>query len=229
MTDGDAWGWATDARLPLLCLTFTKRLASYEVLHRYGADPGTARVLTPGETSGLRELALRGGTVLRAGTVGGWSFCYEDVGGAGSRPGPLGALSNGTETLSLLRGGDGMNRMAYWRDGQCLEDFEPGAADRLPRGERHFWDLVHSAGQTAPHRPGLLLALRAITCHTGVSLGTDTVEGPLLTAYLADEDRTPDPAPRHRPAAPGNGTSGLGRLLGAVQPSPPSNQPRGRR
>ncbi|MFD8913444.1 DUF6461 domain-containing protein [Streptomyces sp. NPDC059575] len=134
MTDGE-WEWATDPRFPLWCVTFTRHLAPDKVLRRYGADARTARMLARGEASGLYDLALRGGTVLRAGTAGGWSFCYEDVGGAGSRPGVLGALSRGTETLSLLHGGDGTNHLA-----QCprrTEDrLRPGltdpSVDRMP-------------------------------------------------------------------------------------------------
>ncbi|MFK4272571.1 DUF6461 domain-containing protein [Streptomyces milbemycinicus] len=219
MVSSDEWGWATDPRYPLWCVTFTRGLAPAEVLRRYGADPNRARMLAHADASDLYDLAFRGGTVLRAGALNGWSFCYEDVGGAGSRPGPLGALSQGTETLSLLRGGDGMNRLAHWCDGQCREAFEPGATDRMPQGARHFWDLAHDYSQAAPGHAGLLHALKAITHHTGISLDTATITGPLLTTHLADQDRTPDPVPHARPSAPRNRASSMGRALGTARPS----------
>ncbi|MGV9340391.1 DUF6461 domain-containing protein [Streptomyces sp. NPDC003688] len=179
-------------------MTFTRHVSPDEVLRRHGVDPDAARMLARDEASGLYDLALRGGTVLRAGTAGGWSFCYEDVGGAGSRPDALGALSRGTEALSLLRGGDGTNHLAYWRDGERL-DFE-----------------IDLRGGTSRHT-GLVPALRAITRHTGVSLGADDLEEPLLTAYLAE------PAPRHNPVvAGGTRTSAMGRPPGAIRPSPPA-------
>ncbi|MYQ48615.1 hypothetical protein GTW40_26845 [Streptomyces sp. SID4985] len=193
MADG-TWRWATDPRFPVWCVTFTRDLTPDEVLRRYGADPRTARMLARGEAGGLYDLALHGGTVLRAGTADGWAFCYEDVGGAGSRSGLLGTLSRGTETLSLLHGGDGTNHLAYWRDGERI-DFELGPT-----------------GGTSRHA-GLVPALRAVTRHTGVSLGADDLEGPLLTAYLAEA------APLRSPVTGGAGTATVGRPLGAVRPA----------
>ncbi|GGT78933.1 hypothetical protein GCM10010207_88270 [Streptomyces atratus] len=214
---GDQWEWATDPRYPLWCVTFTKGLMPDEVLRRYGTEPDQARKLAHTEASDLYDMALRGGgAVLRVGKLQGWSFCFEDVGGVGSRRGPLSALSRGTETLSLLRGGDGMNRLAYWCDGQRRESFEPGANDRMPQGERHFWDLVCAYDQATPGRTGLLLALQAITQHTGVSLDTATIAGPLLTAHLSDGDRTPDPVQRAPLTMRGSAASSLGRPLGSV-------------
>ncbi|GAB2974751.1 hypothetical protein GCM10023080_044160 [Streptomyces pseudoechinosporeus] len=220
MTDDDEWGWAVDPRYSLWCLTFTRGLNPADVLRRYGADPDRAQVLARTERSDLYEQALRGGTVLRVGMHSGWSFCFEDVGGAGSRPGPLRALSQGTETVSLLQGGDGMNLLSHWHDGQCRERFEPGATDWIPQGTGPFWDLVRSRHQAHPGRPGLLLALEVITQHTGVYLDRTTITGPLLTAYLADEDRTPDPVPSLPPTPPKQGSTSLGRYLGSVRPTP---------
>ncbi|GGU62710.1 DUF6461 domain-containing protein [Streptomyces daghestanicus] len=225
MADGHKWEWFTDPGLPIWCITLTEYLTPDAVLRRYGADPGTARMLGHDEASDLYDRALRGGTVVRVGTAGAWAFGYEDIGQAGSRSGPLAALSRGTQTLSVLRGGDGTNRLAHWRDGQCREAFELGTAGRKPQGNHYFWDLVHAAGQTTPRATGLLLALRAITHHTGVVLSKKTLRGPLLTAHLAEEDRAPDPAPRHSPV-PNIDTSALGRALGAVRPSPPSDRHR---
>ncbi|MEU3400798.1 DUF6461 domain-containing protein [Streptomyces filamentosus] len=218
MTEEYEWEWVTDPRFPIWCVTFSKGLTSGEVMRRYGTDPIAALTLARDEAGGLYDLALTGGTVLRVGTLGGWAFGYEDVGHAGAHPGPLGALSRDTETLCLLRGGgDGTNRLEYWREGERREAFEAGVTGSEPQGERCFWDLVQSAGRGASARVGLLIALQAITDYTGVSLSTNTVQGPLLTAYLSDADRTPDPTPQ-RPELADRGTSGLRRPLGAVRP-----------
>ncbi|MGW0185744.1 DUF6461 domain-containing protein [Streptomyces sp. NPDC003362] len=164
MAGGDGWAWATEPRFPLWCLTFTKDLTPAEVLRRYGADPDRAQLLDHARAGDLYVIALRGGTVLRAGALRGWSFCWEDVGGAGSSRGVLAALSAGTETFTLLRGGDGMNRLTHWCDGQHRESFEPGPSDRTPQGDRPFWELVQDYGQATPEQPGLLSALQAISC-----------------------------------------------------------------
>ncbi|MCX4787822.1 MULTISPECIES: DUF6461 domain-containing protein [unclassified Streptomyces] len=74
----------------------------------------------------MYDSSLPEGSVLRAGALGDWSFCFEDCGVMGMMPGPLSALSYGTETFSVLLGGDGMNGFAHWRDGQRTERFEPG-------------------------------------------------------------------------------------------------------
>ncbi|WP_420711617.1 DUF6461 domain-containing protein [Streptomyces sp. NRRL F-5193] len=217
MTEGYGWEWVTGLRFPIWCVTFTRDLLSSEVMRRYGADPRAAVTLAREEAGELYDLALAGGTVLRAGTLDGWAFAYEDVSHAGAQPGPLGALSRNTETLCLLRGGDGTNRLEYWREGGCREAFEVGVIGKVPQGEHNLWDLVQSAGRAVPPRAGLLTALQAISDYTGVSLSTKTIQGPLLSVYLSDEDRTPDPTPQ-RSEPEDRGTSGLRNSLGAVRP-----------
>ncbi|WP_405686427.1 DUF6461 domain-containing protein [Streptomyces sp. NBC_00057] len=120
------WAWARDPHAVMWCVTFARGITPEDVLARYGADARTAQFLTRQQAAHLYDSSLPEGSVLRAGALGDWSFCFEDCGVMGMMPGPLSALSYGTETFSVLLGGDGMNGFAHWRDGQCTERFEPG-------------------------------------------------------------------------------------------------------
>ncbi|MGW1278904.1 DUF6461 domain-containing protein [Streptomyces tsukubensis] len=222
MDDND-WAWATDPRYPLWCLTFTRNLEPAEVLRRYGADPSNAQTLAHTETSHLYDLALHeGGTVLRVGALHGWTFGYEDVGGTGSHPGTLQTLSQGTETICLLRGGDGTNRLTHCINGQTRETFEPSAAltSQRPPQPHPFWNLIHTYGQQALHQPPILLALHAVTHHTHTILDRATLSGPLLSIHLANTDQPPRSAPPAPPCPPTKAMPPIGRALGSAHPLP---------
>ncbi|MGY0066898.1 DUF6461 domain-containing protein [Streptomyces sp. QTS137] len=186
------------------CVTITHGITPLEVLARYGADAGTARLLTRQQAAQLTDGDLPVGSVLQAGQLGDWSFCFEDYGVMGQMPGPLSALSRGTETFSVLRGGDGMNGFAYWRDGQCAERFEPGAPSTKPHPPHLWWDAVQERLDASREEyPGLVPVLEATAHYTGAILDTDTLDGPLLTLRLKDSDQTPDPPdPQTRLQAP---------------------------
>lgn len=217
MTDSAHSNWATDPRHALWCVTFTRNVTPADVLRRYGADPGSAQLRAHADTREFYERIMGAGTVLRAGTLGAWSFCYEDAGAAGSRPGLLSRLSQGTETLSLLKGGDGMNLLAVWRDGQREEVFEPGAFGRRPQKDHKLWDLVQ---HSITGQPRIVAALQAIACYTGVLLDDAKIAGPLLTVCLADANRIPDPTPQPaRPSLPKDSNRSLGRSLGSFRPA----------
>ncbi|MFD3730220.1 DUF6461 domain-containing protein [Streptomyces sp. NPDC058632] len=187
------------------CVTITHGISPEEVLARYGADARTARPLTRQQATRLAggDL-LPEGSVLQAGQLGDWSFCFEEYGVMGRMPGPLSALSRDTETFSVLRGGDGMDGFAHWRDGECAERFEPGAAGTKPRPPPPWWDAVQERlDASGEEYPGLVPVLEATAHHTGAVLDTDTRDGPLLTLRLEDSDRTPDPrTPQQTPRVP---------------------------
>nr|WSZ96586.1 hypothetical protein OH820_13760 [Streptomyces sp. NBC_00857] len=61
-------------------MTFTQGITPEEVLARYGADPRNAHVLIRQDASHLYDADLLRGSVLRAGALGDWSFCFEDIG-----------------------------------------------------------------------------------------------------------------------------------------------------
>ncbi|MFE7974396.1 DUF6461 domain-containing protein [Streptomyces shenzhenensis] len=144
--------------------------------------------------------------------MGDWSFCFEDYGVMGRMPGPLSALSCGRETLSVLRGGDGMSGFAYWQDGRCAERFEPGAHPPHP-----WWDAVQTRLDASGEvHPGLVPVLESTAHHTRVVLDTNALDGPLLTLRLKDSERTPDPQTRREVSRPPQGVLGV-----PVRPGPP--------
>ncbi|RSO43158.1 hypothetical protein DMH15_10695 [Streptomyces sp. WAC 06725] len=210
----DPWGWAQDPNAVMWCLTFTHGITPHDVLSRYGADHRAAQLLNRQQAAALNEDSPPDGSVLRSGSLGEWSFCFEDYGVVGAMPGPLSALSRGTETFSVLLGGDGMNGFAHWRDSECTEQFEPGFSHTKPNPPHPWWDIVQGRlDASGEEYPGLVPVLEAITHHTGAVLDTRILHGPLLTLWLDDTSRTPDPTPRphpHRAAI-----QQLGRPLGS--------------
>ncbi|MBQ0825277.1 DUF6461 domain-containing protein [Streptomyces tagetis] len=208
------WAWAADPGMGMWCASLTRGITPHDVLARYGADSRTARLLTRQQAA---QLSGTEGSVLRAGTLDAWAFCFEEYGLMGAMPGPLSALSQGTETFSVLRGGDGMNSFAYWRDGQCIERFEPGFAGTRPPAPHPWWDMVQQQLDAAgTEYPGLVPVLKAVALHTDAVLDTDTLNGPLLTLLLDDNSRTPDPPPQPHPTP----VQPPGRFLGTVVPDP---------
>lgn len=208
-----AWDWIRGDRYPGYCLTFTRGRVPRTVLELYGADSDTARVLSEADTTDARP--PRGaGSVLRTGTLGEWAFCFETHGVLGAGPEVLGRLSRGTQTLALLKGGDGMNVFEHRVDGRRAERFEPGLA-RTARGEgpHLFRPAVQQLIDAEPDpTPALHAALLVIGRHIGTDLDRDTAQGPLLTAYLDPGHRVPhtlDQAPQRS----------LGRNLGTIRPS----------
>ncbi|WP_412180868.1 DUF6461 domain-containing protein [Streptomyces californicus] len=217
------WAWAKDPHAAMWCVTFTRGITPEDVLARYGADTPTAQVLTRQQAAQLNDSSLLEGSVLRAGALGSWSFCFEDYGVMGIMPGPLSALSHRTETFSVLLGGDGMNGFAHWRDGQCTERFEPGFTHTKPNPPHPWWDAVQERlDASSEEYPGLVPVLGAVAHYTGAELDADTLNGPLLTLRLEDSSRTPDPPPRPHPAAPRPPGRMLGRPALPGTPLPPA-------
>lgn len=213
------WAWAADPRTVMWCVTFTRDITHEETLSRYGADARTSELLTRQQAARLAGGDLAGGSVLRAGRIGGWSFCFEEYGVAGCMSGPLSALSRGTETFSILRGGDGMNGFAYWRDGQCAEFFEPGAAGTEPRGPHPWWDAVQGRlDASSEEYPGLVPVLEVTARYTRAVLDTATLDGPLPTLRLNDEDRSPAPRSHAQASRPPDGTWRVPARTGPPQP-----------
>ncbi|WP_204038206.1 DUF6461 domain-containing protein [Micromonospora qiuiae] len=193
-TTAGQWEWAEDQRLIMWCVTFTRAITAPDVLARYGADPQAARLLERDEAHPLYDATAQEGSVLRAGSFGEWSFCWEEHGIAGAMFGTCAALSEGTETLSLLRCAKGRNSFAHWRDGQCVEHFEPGMTFTKPQSPHPWWDAIedHLAAQP-PQRSSLISALEVVAAHIGAALDSRIVNGPLLTAALLTSRESPSP------------------------------------
>ncbi|MBL3671504.1 hypothetical protein JL475_37625 [Streptomyces sp. M2CJ-2] len=164
--------------------------------------------------------AYRAGTpksVLRVGSLGDWSFCYEEWGVLGGLPGLLSRLSCDTETFTV-DSNISMDTFGYWRDGRCTEAFEPDepGTRRLP--PHPWWDALQERREAAGgSEPGLVAAVRVIGDRMGAVLDDATLDGPLPTVLLGD-DRPP------RPSWPGGRGRGAGVLLtgGAGPDVPPA-------
>jgi len=146
-----------------MCVTFTRGLSPEEVFSRYGADPSKARMLDADQASALPTGYFANGAVslLRAGQLGDWTFCVEEDGAVGSWPEPLAALSRGTETYSMLTT-EGLDVYQHWRDGECVENFEPGT-------------------------PMVTVVTRTLD-RLGITLDDATLAGPWPSLTLAEDD-----------------------------------------
>ncbi|MGA5516068.1 DUF6461 domain-containing protein [Streptomyces pseudogriseolus] len=166
------------------------------VLARYGADPERARPLDWDAASDLLPDDADGGSVslLRAGRIGEWAFCVEEEGTLGFGQETLAELSRGSETYGVATT-EGIDVFQYWRDGECVEYFEPGT--RHSRSEPHgpWWDRVEEVltaheGEGAGMAPVVALVLD----HLGITLDDEVLAGPWPSLTLA-EDETPTAGP----------------------------------
>ncbi|MBH1938987.1 hypothetical protein I5Q34_32815 [Streptomyces sp. AV19] len=173
-----------------MCVTFTRGLSPEEVFTRYGAEPSQARLLDWDAASDLVSGDSDGGTVslLRAGRIGEWAFCVEEEGGISFGEESLAELSRGTETYSVATT-DGIGVFQYWRDGECIENFEPGMEYTRPEQTSPWWDRVEAAlaaheGEDAGMAPVVALVLD----HLGITLDDATLAGPWPSLTLAEDD-----------------------------------------
>lgn len=190
-TDMRTLTWAT----AWMCVTFTRGLSPEEVFAAYGADPEQARPLDADEASDLPSGGSGDGAVslLRSGKLGDWAFCIEEDGVIGSWNEPLAALSNGTETFSVLAT-EGLDVFQYWRDGKCVETFEPGMEHTRPELSRSWWDRVETA--LAAHEGeenGMAPVVALLLDHLGIALDDDALAAPWPTLTLAEDDAPSTP------------------------------------
>lgn len=178
--------WAT----AWVCVTFTRGLDSEEVFARYGADPGRARLLHADAALDLLSGDSGDGAVslLRSGRLGDWAFCVEEDGVIGSQSEPLAELSRGTETYGVLTT-EGLDVFQYWRDGECVVNFEPGMEHTRPERSEPWWDRVEAAlaaheGENAGMAPVVALVLD----HLGIALDDAVLAGPWPSLTLAEDD-----------------------------------------
>lgn len=207
-------GWT--ALHPTFTFTATLGRTPYHVLAAYGADPGRARLLTRDEVHG-KDMDSEGGTLLRAGMLAEWAFCFEDGEPEGIKDRVLCDLSTGTETLTVFHGGDGMDVFQHFADGREVESFEPGMRTtergEAPRGFARKVDDRLEAGRVTDS----VAALEVLADHVGAVPDRTLLDGPLLTVFLPDSRRHREPPPL---PVTGPDRSRLGRCLGPVHPSP---------
>ncbi|MEV7141912.1 DUF6461 domain-containing protein [Streptomyces tauricus] len=190
--DLDSLRWAVAG----MCVTFSRDLSPEEVFTRYGADPEQARPLDWDTASEL----VSGGSddevvsLLRSGRIDEWTFCVEEEGGIGLEEKTLAELSRGTETYSLATT-EGIDVFQYWRDGECVEYFEPGMEHTRSEPLGPWWGRVETA--LAAHEgegAGMAPAMALVLDHLGIALDDATLAGPWPSLTLA-EDNAPS-APR---------------------------------
>ncbi|MFJ4707685.1 DUF6461 domain-containing protein [Streptomyces anulatus] len=185
-TDARSLNWAKAG----MCVTFTRGLGPDEVFARYGADHRQARPLDADEAADLPSGDSGDGAVslLRSGRLGDWTFCVEEDGVVGSWDQPLAELSRGTETYSVLST-EGLDVFQYWRDGECVENVEPGMEHTRPERTGSWWDRVEAAlsaheGEDAGMAPVVTLVLD----HLGIALDDAALAGPWPSLTLAEDD-----------------------------------------
>ncbi|GAA3495432.1 DUF6461 domain-containing protein [Streptomyces griseoincarnatus] len=180
----DAFDWAGDQ----MCVTFTRGLDPAEVFARYGADPARSRLLDADAASDLPTGQFAAGAVslLRSGRLGDWTFCVEEDGVIGSWPELLAALSRGTETYSVLST-EGLAVFQYWRDGQCLENFEPDLEQPPSEHPGPWWDRVQEA-LAGREGSGMAPVVALVLDHLGLTLDDATLAAPWPTLTIAEDD-----------------------------------------
>ncbi|MFJ2774300.1 DUF6461 domain-containing protein [Streptomyces sp. NPDC087300] len=181
-----------------MCVTFTRGLDPEEVFARYGAEPSQARLLDWDTASELVEGDSGDGTLslLRAGRLGDWAFCVEEEGGIGFDEETLAKLSRGTETYSVATT-EGLDVFQYWRNGECVEYFEPGMEHTRSEQNSLWWDRMQEA--LAAHEgggAGMAPAVALVLNHLGITLDDTVLAGPWPSLTLAEDD-APSASPEH--------------------------------
>lgn len=155
-----------------------------------------------------------------------WMFCYESLEPEGIKPSVMARLSQGTgtETVRVFKGADGLRTLEHYRDGRRADSVELSAALTVRGDGPHLFSLalrqrLEEHPEFAGRGPSVLLVgLDTVGRYVGGVIDQQTLQGPLLTAFLPDADREPlrpRPGPvRSRAAA------SPGRLPGVLPPRP---------
>ncbi|MFE7075260.1 hypothetical protein ACFU96_34720 [Streptomyces sp. NPDC057620] len=140
--------------LPSFCLVYVRDVPAKKLIRRLGIDSNAPEPRTWSDSDSLVQCG-RPGSLLRFGTAGRWSFCFETWGTATASDGGLLMMSAGTEALSYLSSGNGMDIVQRWDDAQPAELFEPAALGSLRARHSHpLRDTAqhHRNALADPHR-----------------------------------------------------------------------------
>ncbi|MDQ1295856.1 MAG: hypothetical protein QG608_3743 [Actinomycetota bacterium] len=200
------WAWVTQSWYPGFCLTFVRDRDPATVADQLGGGP--LELMTIEQTGRAVPPSLPG-SLLRCGTVPGWTYCYEDRTPIASQPAALARLSAGTQVVQLLKSGDGLNLVQHSRDGQLVEQFEPRpAAESRGAGPPLLLPRVHTILSTQPATSRILAAAQAVGEVVGSVIGPHLLDGPMLTTHSIRAEDVP--------ATPPADASGLGPRLGPI-------------
>ncbi|MGV9878051.1 DUF6461 domain-containing protein [Streptomyces sp. NPDC003379] len=151
-------------------------------------------------------------SLLRAGRLGSWTSCVEEDGVIGSWEEPLAELSRGTETYSVLTT-EGLDVFQYWRDGHCVENFEPGMEHTRPDRPELWWDPLEAAlAAHGDEDTGVAPVVALVLNRLGITLDDATLARPWPSLTLTEDDA---------PSAP------VGDTYAGEGPVPPQPSPGG--
>ncbi|WP_416069872.1 DUF6461 domain-containing protein [Streptomyces sp. AK02-01A] len=197
------------------CLALSAGSTVEDVLEAYGADVSKARWITSEEWFKSYEPTATS-TALRAGSLGGWSFCIEFDNCIGFTPGIRHKLSKETEVFVLSRTGQVLTTLYYMVDGKVVESFEPGNSTSYVPSSCDFTGRVK---RLADSSDGITACLEVLAEYTGHYLTTALLHGPLLSVAVRAPDREGlmrTDLSRPGGAAPSGTSSSLGRRLGTI-------------
>ncbi|MEV4756977.1 DUF6461 domain-containing protein [Micromonospora sp. NPDC049559] len=178
----DPWAWAVDGRRVSFCLTFISGRDPAQVITTLGGDPDRLTLYT--ELEAYQQ--GRPNTIIRCGTVGTWTFCYEDSAGATATPATAARLSEGTELLQVIKGGDGTNVIVHARNGRRVEWTEPlRSFQPSGKGPHPLHSAVQAQMRREPEVLGLVAALHLIADYVGGHITEADLEGPLLGVVVS--------------------------------------------
>ncbi|MFI0486238.1 DUF6461 domain-containing protein [Actinomadura sp. 9N215] len=222
----DGVEWVDDGLLlgEVFCLTFLKNVDETEALSRLGGLPDTLRPRTLDEATeaygsyeeGYAEFAF-------ALNLGAWTVLVEPDSVQGSCTGPLTALSQGTEAVSVRRNDYADHAFRYAVDGTLVTGFEPtwpdhrwgSEPDRL-LGQMRAAGLDPDADDdddddyvSRAYVPALLLA----GLITGAVPHPDALAGELPSAQIEPWFSAAPPSRSHGPADPA--------MIAALDAAPP--------
>ncbi|MCX2926113.1 DUF6461 domain-containing protein [Streptomyces sp. NEAU-W12] len=202
------WRWENAEQF---CLSISLDRTPEEIIDIYGADVEKARQL-PLNTA---PSAPARGVALRAGSLGRWAFCIEFDNPIGCTERIMRDLSEHTESITLLRTAKALKTFHYAANGKVHEWFEPGYPPSVRgRSRYNFARKVHAL--TSAGADTISACSQVISLHIGQEITTETLEGPLLSAVVAEIDRAgldhPDPPLRY-PSSSLRSSGHLGRRL----------------
>ncbi|MGC5566180.1 DUF6461 domain-containing protein [Streptomyces sp. FR-108] len=204
--------------LPFFCLTYTEEVSALDLLRRLEVEPSASSMLGRTEAESLIDFESEG-SLLRAGGLDNWSFCFETWGTLGAGEYGLSRMSRGTQTLSYTNGGNGLDLVQRWVDGRPVEVFEVLVAGSLrAQAETPLWDAAQlhlsEPAESETSLAGCVAALRAVHDHVGGHITPELIAQPLRSSWVPATpamrvQHLDPPPPVHRPAAP----HGLGPRL----------------